>query len=70
MKITMTHLPLEGKKDRGPALLFIIIYPWLWKYVHYESRWLKCNTAEDEQYSMVGGSPPPTYVNLCALEDR
>ena len=35
-----------------------------------ESRWLKCSKAEDEQYSMAGGSPPPTYVTPCALEYR
>ena len=66
----MTHLPLRGKKDRGPALLFIIIYTLSRKYVHYESLWLKYNKAEDERYSTAGGSPPPTYVNLCALEHR
>ena len=60
---------IEDEKDRGPALLLIIIYT-MSKYVHYESRWLKCSKAADEQYSMVGGSPPPTYVSLGALEHR
>ena len=60
---------IEEEKDRGPALLLIIIYT-TFKYVHYESRWLKCSKAEDEQYSMTGGSPPPIYVSLCALEHR
>ena len=59
---------IENEKDRGPALLLIIKYK-MSQYVHYESRWLKYSTAEDEQYSMVGGSPP-TYVSLCALERR
>ena len=38
------------------------------KYVHHKSRWLKYSKAEDEQYSTAGGSPPPTYVSICALE--
>ena len=35
-----------------------------------KSQWLKCSKAEDEQYSMAGGSPPPTYVSPCGLEHR
>ena len=58
----------EEEKDRGPALLLIIIYTLSRKYVHYESRWLKCNKAEAELYSTAGGYPPSTYVSLCALE--
>ena len=58
---------IEDEKDGGPALLLIIIYTTS-KYVHYESRWLKYNKAEDERYSTASGSPPPTYVSLCALE--
>ena len=58
---------IEREKDRGLALLLYIICT-LSKYIHLESRWLKYSKAEDEQYSMAGGSPPPTYVNLCALE--
>ena len=60
-------MTFEEEKDRGPALLLIIIYT-MSKYVHYESRWLKCSKAEDEQYSTADGSPPPTYMSLCALE--
>ena len=60
---------MENEKDRGPALLLIIIYTTS-KYVHDESRWLRCSMAEAGQYSTVGGSPPPTYVSLCALEHR
>ena len=60
---------IENEKDRGPALLLIIIYTTS-KYVHHESRWLKCSKAEHERYSMADGSPPPTYVSLCALEHR
>ena len=58
---------IEKEKDRGPALLLIIIYTTS-KYVHDESRWLRCNMAEVEQCSTAGGSPPLTYVSLCALE--
>ena len=57
----------KGKKDRGPALLLIMIYT-MSKYVHNESRWLRCSMSEVEQCSTAGGSPPPTYVSLCALE--
>ena len=57
----------EDKKDRGPSLLLYIIYTLL-KYIHLESRWLKYSKAEDGRYSTAGGSPPPTYVSLCALE--
>ena len=64
----ITRLPLEEKKDRGPALLFIIIYTWLWKYVHYESRWLKFNKAEAELCSTADGSLPQIYANLYAPE--
>ena len=46
---------------------FIMVYIML-KYVHDESRWLRCSMAEVEKYSTAGGSPPPTYVSLCALE--
>ena len=60
----------EGKKDRGPALLFIIIYTWLWKYVHHESWWLKCSKAEAELCSTADGSPPPICVSPCGLEHR
>ena len=62
------YAPLEEKKDRGPALLFIMIYTSSRKYVHYESRWLKCNKAEAELCSTADGAPPPTCVNLCAPE--
>ena len=58
---------IEDEKDRGPPLLLIIIYTTS-KYVHHESRWLNCSKAEHERYSMAGGSLPPTYVSLCALE--
>ena len=58
---------IEREKDRGPALLLIIVYTTS-KYVHDESRWLGCSMAEVEQCSTAGGSPPPTYVSLCALE--
>ena len=58
---------IEGQKDRGPALLLIIIYT-MSEYVHDESRWLRCSMAEARQYSTAGGSPPLTYVSLCALE--
>ena len=60
---------IEEEKDRGPALLLIIIYT-MSKYVHDESRWLKYSMDEAEQCSMAGGSPPPTYVSLCALEHQ
>ena len=60
---------IEEEKDRGPAVLLIIIYTTS-KYVHDESRWLKYSMAEAEQYSTAGGSPPPTYVSLCALKRR
>ena len=60
---------IEDEKDRGRALLLIVIYTSA-KYVHHESRWLKCSKAEDERYYMAGGSLPPTYVSLCALEHR
>ena len=59
---------IEDEKDRGPVLLLIIMYTSS-KYVHHESRWIKCSKAEDERYSTAGGSPP-TYVSLCALEHR
>ena len=32
-----------------------------------KSLWLRCNKAEDEQYSTADGSPPPICVSLCAL---
>ena len=35
---------------------------------NYKSQWLKCNMAEDEQYSRAGGSPPQMYVSLCDLK--
>ena len=54
----------EVKKDQDPALLFYIPS----KYIHLESRWLKYSKAEDGLYSTAGGSLPPTYVSLCALE--
>ena len=57
----------KGKKDRGPALLLIMIYTTS-KYVHDESRWLRCSMAEVEQCSTAGGFLPPTYVSLYALE--
>ena len=57
----------EEEKDRGPALLLIIVYTTS-KYVHDESRWLRCSVAEVEQCSTAGGYPPSTYVSLCALE--
>ena len=60
---------IEDEKDIGPSLLLIIIYTTS-KYVHHESQWLKYSKAEDEQYSTAGGSLPPTYVSLCALEHR
>ena len=60
---------IEDEKDRGPALLLIIIYTSS-KYVHHESRWLKCSKAKDERYSTAAGSPPLTYMSLCALEHR
>ena len=60
---------IEDEKDRGPALLLIIICT-MSKYVHDESRWLKYSRAEDEQYSTADGSPPPIYVSLRALEHR
>ena len=56
----------EDEKDRGPALLLIIYTSP--RYVHHESRWLKCSKAEDELYSTAGGSPPPIEVGPCALE--
>ena len=55
------------EKDRGPALLLIIIYTTS-KYVHDENWWLKYSMAEAEQCSTAVGSAPPTYVSLCALE--
>ena len=67
--IKKTYRPLRVKKDRGPALLLYIIYTSS-KYIHLESRWLKYSKAGDERYSTAGGSPPPTYVSLCALEHR
>ena len=60
---------IEEEKDKGPTLLLIIIYTTS-KYVHDESRWLKYSMAEAEQCSTAGGSPPLTYVSLCALEYR
>ena len=60
---------IEEEKDRGPTLLLIIIYTTS-KYVHDESQWLRCSMAEAGQYSTADGSPPPTYVSLCALEHR
>ena len=60
---------LKRKETDGPALLLIMVYTVL-KYVHDESRWLRCSMAEVEQCSTAGGSPPPTYVSLCALEHR
>ena len=54
---------------QGPALLLITLYTTS-KYVHDESRWLRCSMAEVEQCSTAGGSPPRTYMNLCALERR
>ena len=60
---------IEDEKDRGLALLLIIIYTTS-KYVHYESQWLKCSKAEDEQYSTAGGSLPPACVIPCGLEHR
>ena len=47
-------------------IIFIIIYTL--KYVHQKCQWLKCNKAEDEQYSTAGGSPPPMCVSPCGLE--
>ena len=64
----MTNLPL--RKEKGQRSCFIIyhnIYI-VTEVCTYESRWLKCNKAEDERYSTAGGSPPPIYVSLCALE--
>ena len=58
---------LKRKETDGLALLLIIVYTTL-KYVHDESRWLRCSIAEVVQCSMAGGSPLPTYVSLCALE--
>ena len=60
---------IENEKDRGPASLLVIIYT-MSQYVHYESRCLKYSKAKDEQYSTAGGSPPPTYVSLCAPKRR
>ena len=59
----------ENEKDRGPSLLLIILYTTS-KYVHDESRWLRCSMAEVEQYSTADGSPPPTYVSLHVLGRR
>ena len=59
----------EDEKDGGPALLLIIIYTSS-KYVHHESRWLRCSKAEDEQYSTADGSPPPICVSPCVLEHQ
>ena len=60
---------IEREKDRGPALLLIIIYTTS-KYVHDESRWLKYSKAEEGLYSTAAWSPPPIYVSLCALEHQ
>ena len=60
---------IEEEKDRGPALLLIIIYTTS-KYVHDESRCLKYSMAEAEQYSRAGGSPPLKCVSPCGLKDR
>ena len=60
-------MTFEEEKDRGTTLLLIIINT-MSKYIHDESRWLRCSMAEVEQCSMAGGSPPPTYVSLCVLE--
>ena len=56
------------KGQRSCFIAYHNIYMALEKYVHYESRWLKCNKAEAELCSMADGSLPPTYVNLCAPE--
>ena len=38
------------------------------KNIRLKSQWLKYSKAEDGLYSTAGGSPPPTYMSLCALE--
>ena len=63
----MCNLSEKKKETDGPALLLIMVYTML-KYVHDESRWLRCSMAEVEQCSKAGGSPPPIYVSLCVLE--
>ena len=55
---------------KGQRSCFITLYNIyiVKKYIHLKSRWLKYNKAEDGLYSTAGGSPPPTYMSLCALE--
>ena len=60
------NMIFEDEKDRGPALLLIIYTSP--RYVHHESRWLRCSMAEVEQCSTAGGSPALTCVSLSVPE--